>query len=217
MPEFVAFPKLPRLNRQCQITEKVDGTNACVVIEEVEGQTINGFWVYAQSRKQLITPEKDNQGFARWVDENQDKLIQLLGVGRHYGEWYGSKINGNPYNLDSKRFALFDPLRYEHSLFIPSAAQIGNPWGTVPHDLSPRLGEVYVHTVPLLECTMFHTWVVDHWVQWLRKNGSQLPHLYRMDEDDTRPAEGVVVWHTAARQSFKVTLENDEKPKGSTE
>lgn len=29
--------------------------------------------------------------------------------------------------------------------------------------------------------------------------------------------EGIVIWHTAARTMFKVTLEGDEKPKGSKE
>ena len=30
-------------------------------------------------------------------------------------------------------------------------------------------------------------------------------------------AEGIIIWHSAARSYFKVTLEKDEKPKGSTE
>lgn len=34
MPEFRKFPSIPRWKRNCTITEKIDGTNACVVVEE---------------------------------------------------------------------------------------------------------------------------------------------------------------------------------------
>ena len=34
-PGFVEFRKIPRLNRDIIITEKIDGTNASIVIEEV--------------------------------------------------------------------------------------------------------------------------------------------------------------------------------------
>lgn len=32
--EFKEFPKIPRLNREFTITEKIDGTNGCIVVEE---------------------------------------------------------------------------------------------------------------------------------------------------------------------------------------
>lgn len=191
MAEFVPFPKMPRLNREMQITEKVDGTNACIVIvPEDEFDTS----VFAQSRKRLITPDEDNAGFARWVHDNRGELEDLLGPGRHFGEWYGSSIQGNPYNLDHKRFALFDPLRYRC-------------WeGT-----HVMVGEAMVHAVPLLYIGPFNSTVVNMYAQNLKSAGSQLPDC------EGRPAEGVVVWHEAARQSFKVTCHADEKPKGSYE
>ena len=33
-PEFIEFPKMARLSRECVITEKIDGTNAQIFIEE---------------------------------------------------------------------------------------------------------------------------------------------------------------------------------------
>lgn len=33
-PEFKPFPKMPRLSRECIITEKIDGTNASILITE---------------------------------------------------------------------------------------------------------------------------------------------------------------------------------------
>jgi hypothetical protein len=47
--EFQAFPKIPRLVRDCVITEKLDGTNASIIITE-DGQ------IGAASRNRLITP-----------------------------------------------------------------------------------------------------------------------------------------------------------------
>ena len=33
--EFEAFPKIGRMNRDCTITEKIDGTNAQLLFDEV--------------------------------------------------------------------------------------------------------------------------------------------------------------------------------------
>lgn len=69
MAEFQEFRKIPRLNRTVIVTEKLDGTNACVVVED-DGS------VAAQSRSRIITPEQDNYGFARWVAEHAEELKQ---------------------------------------------------------------------------------------------------------------------------------------------
>jgi hypothetical protein len=85
--EFKAWPKIARLNRRMIITEKIDGTNAAVIVTE-------GGQVYAQSRTRLITPGKttDNFGFAAWVEQNKVFLAERLGPGYHYGEWWGVGI-----------------------------------------------------------------------------------------------------------------------------
>lgn len=103
MIEFKEFPKIPRLTQGITVTEKIDGTNACVVIGE-DGS------VAAQSRSRLVTPEADNYGFARWVSENQEALLQL-GPGYHYGEWWGAGIQRR-YGLTEKRFSLFNAGRW---------------------------------------------------------------------------------------------------------
>ena len=93
--QFESFPKLHRFTGPIVISEKIDGTNACVVIEGDE--------IAAQSRTRIITPEKDNHGFARWVYANKEALIAVLGDGRHYGEWWGNGIQRG-YGLKEKRF-----------------------------------------------------------------------------------------------------------------
>lgn len=101
---FLTWPKIPRLvNETFHITEKIDGTNACIVISE-DGN------ILAQSRKQFITPMKDNYGFANWVYVNHDRLFKDLGPGHHFGEWWGLGIQRG-YGLTEKRFSLFNPTK----------------------------------------------------------------------------------------------------------
>ena len=104
MIEFKEFPKISRLNRGVIITEKLDGTNACVIVCE-DGT------VAAQSRSKLITTDDDNYGFAAWVQKNADDL-RTLGPGHHFGEWWGCGIQRG-YGLTEKRFSLFNSHRWE--------------------------------------------------------------------------------------------------------
>jgi hypothetical protein len=104
MFEFKEFGKIPRLFREVVVTEKIDGTNACIIVSD------DGTEIAAQSRNRLITPEADNYGFARWVQEHKDELLRL-GPGHHYGEWWGKGINRG-YGLEEKRFSLFNVNRW---------------------------------------------------------------------------------------------------------
>jgi len=101
--DFVEFPKMPRLSRECIVTEKLDGTNAQVFITD-DGQIRFG------SRSRWITPEDDNHGFACWATDNKEQLLKL-GPGRHFGEWWGQGIQRG-YELKEKRFSLFNVSRW---------------------------------------------------------------------------------------------------------
>lgn len=103
--EFRPWPKIPRATgEKVTITEKLDGTNACIVIQ-------GGEVVGVQSRKRFITPDDDNYGFATWVEEHKAELLKL-GEGYHYGEWAGLGIQKNPHNLTEKKFFLFNTFRW---------------------------------------------------------------------------------------------------------
>lgn len=108
MADFKEFPKIPRLNRTVVVTEKIDGTNACVVVSDAP--TFEERIVTAQSRSRIITPDDDNFGFAAWVKENEATLRQL-GPGHHFGEWWGCGIQRR-YGLTEKRFSLFNTTRW---------------------------------------------------------------------------------------------------------
>lgn len=143
---FEAWPKIPRWsNETVTITEKIDGTNAAVIIlpydmdhesliqegyakaygVDKEDQ-ITGFTFATQSRKRFIKPGKDtdNAGFAAWAWDNAMSLIQLLGYGKHYGEWWGRGIQRG-YDQDTKRFSLFRPWRYEHLALTDEVPGLG--------------------------------------------------------------------------------------------
>jgi hypothetical protein len=174
---FEPFQKIARLYRGVVISEKIDGTNAQVVVGE-DGS------VRAASRTRYITPEDDNYGFARWVAEHADGLRDL-GPGRHFGEWWGQGIQRN-YSQPRKRFSLFNVAR----------------WGVE----RPECCDV----VPVLYEGVFTIGCVPDALKRLRNEGS-------LAAPGFMKPEGIVVWHDAARQLFKVTLENDAEPKGQIE
>lgn len=106
MTEFVEFPKMARFSREVIVTEKIDGTNAQILITE-EGEFLTG------SRTRWITPENDNFGFSRWAYDHKEELM-LLGSGRHFGEWWGAGIQrGYGLQKGEKRFSLFNVSRWE--------------------------------------------------------------------------------------------------------
>lgn len=118
MLDFKPWPKISRDNPfNVTVTEKIDGTNACIVIAD-------GEMLAVQSRKRFITPESDNYGFASWVKENKTELL-CLGDGHHYGEWAGPGIQKNPLKLDRKRFFLFNTSRWnENNLNLPACCDV---------------------------------------------------------------------------------------------
>lgn len=198
--EFVPYPKTPRLKRDIVITEKIDGSNAQVVITkessgsrpELDLNVVafkydgddNTLVMRAGSRNRWVAPGKstDNFGFAGWVEQHADDLFSL-GEGQHFGEWWGQGI-ARGYNQDRKRFSLFNTARWgKHNPSTPACC-----------DVVPLLGVCGLHQV-------------DEALAALRTMGS-------FASPGFMNPEGIIAYHTASKQSFKVLLENDEVPKG---
>lgn len=137
---FTEFKKIPRLSRECVITEKIDGTNASICITE-DGQFLVG------SRTRWITPENDNYEFAKWAIENKKELLKL-GVGHHFGEWFGRKIQ-RTYGLKERRFSLFNTGKWNN-------------------ENKPLCCEV----VPILYQGIFSTEAAQREIDFLKNNGS---------------------------------------------
>jgi hypothetical protein len=207
MAEFQEFPKMARLSRDMIVTEKLDGTNACVVIERA-GDFMPGefvaqlgeFYVYAQSRTRFITPDDDNFGFAAWVKTNADELAAGLGEGRHFGEWWGRGIQRG-YGLAERRFSLFNATRWADG--EPQPIPSLDPRAEVKMQQIPP---ACCHVVPVLLRGEFRTDAIGHCIDLLRERGSYAAPGFMKPE-------GVVVFHTAAGVGFKKTLDKDEVPK----
>lgn len=197
---FEAFPKIPRLQRGVVVSEKIDGTNAQILIVpdqprppyesiKVTVSANNGVgmvgidaYVLAGSRSRMISPGKatDNHGFAGWVWEHASELAQL-GIGRHFGEWYGRGIQRG-YGLSEKRFALFNSARWNGNNPPPACCEV----------------------VPVLGGCAWHD--VDKLFEQLRSGGSRAAPGFM-------EPEGIIVYHPASRGLFKQTFDNDDQPK----
>ncbi len=175
---FTPFPKIPRLKRTIVITEKIDGTNASILVPKDGGPLLAG------SRNRWITPEADNAGFAKWVSANQEALREGLGFGHHYGEWWGAGIQRR-YGLQEKRFSLFKVGRWKEA---------------------PAL----CHIVPTLYVGPWTEEAIEAALSRLRTEGSVAAPGF-MDP------EGIVIYHSASQGLYKVTVKNDESPKGQAE
>lgn len=197
---YPAFSKIPRLHRDVVITEMIDGTNAQVFIQPRDDTPLasweipvgandgENYKLSAGSRTRWITPDDDNHGFARWVWQNADELVEL-GPGHHYGEWWGLGINRG-YGLQEKRFSLFNTSRWSDLNARPACCDV------VPI-LTSGGGEKLTH-------------LVANAIYNLETMGSFAAPGY------DRP-EGIVIYHTAANVLFKVTLEKDAVRKTEVE
>jgi len=198
MQEFIGFPKIARLTRKCVITEKIDGTNGVILITD-DGQMLIG------SRNRWITPENDNHGFARWATEHRDELMKL-GVGRHFGEWWGAGIQrGYGLPKGEKRWSLFNTIRWCLHGEEPKRIETADPQIEKYQDVLPECCGL----VPVLWSGIFSTEACDNTLNDLKKSGS-------IASPGFNNPEGVVCFHVAANMCFKKTIHKDEEQKGQS-
>jgi hypothetical protein len=191
--EFKDFPKMARLSREIIVTEKIDGTNAQVCIDE-------GGLLRAGSRTRWVSPESDNHGFSAWVEAHREELL-TLGPGRHFGEWWGQGIQRG-YGLTEKRFSLFNAQRWALHGTEPKSYPTADPRITKTQDVLPACCGL----VPILFQGEFHTYKIEECLEKLRTGGSVAAPGYMNPE-------GVVIYHTAGNVGFKKTIHKDEVPK----
>jgi hypothetical protein len=209
--EFQPFPKMARLSREVIITEKLDGTNAQIVICDgasawdvdpsliLARNPVADEFLLAGSRNRWLSPGKatkttpgDNYGFAGWVQRNAEELFKL-GPGRHFGEWWGQGIQSG-YGLSEKRFSLFNTQRWVHHTSAYARE------GQTP-------APTCCHVVPVLYEGLFTTHAVEQCLIRLTEGSVAAPGF--MDP------EGVIIYHTAAKIGFKKTIKGDESYKSA--
>lgn len=204
--EFRSWGKTPRLFRDIVITEKIDGTNSAIIFEDVTTQDVdlipsneliardsNLYRVGAQSKNRIITPGKttDNYNFAQWVYENKELLFDRLGVGHHFGEWWGKGIQKRYGDLDYRVFSLFNVARYA-DVFFRTEELNGTP--------------VNVESVPVLYEGQFSEEAIHAAAKELLKNGSVAAPF-------APNPEGLAIYHTQSKQVYKFTFDNNDKGK----
>ena len=209
---------MPRLSRECIITEKIDGTNASIYITETTDEDrgplswdaqkiiaiIGDLTIRAGSRTRWITPQDDNFGFASWVNQNRDELIKL-GPGHHFGEWWGQGIQ-RKYGLSEKRFSLFNVSWWCLHGETPQTMPTADPRILKMQDILPPCCGL----VPVLYRGEFSTDRVNEELMWLWDAGSAAAPGFMNPE-------GVVAYHVAGNVGFKKTIEKDEEPKGKAQ
>lgn len=195
--EFQPWPKTSRLFREVVVTEKIDGTNACVVFEKrAIGDPIGpeadlDYIFAAQSRNRIITPDADNAGFATWVHKNHEDLFSILGYGRHYGEWWGQGIQRR-YNMPHKVFSVFNV----------------DKWDDLVSEYA--IGDAYMTSVPVLGRFDFDTQSIINCATNLIRSGSTASRQFGEKFDNP---EGICVFHSQSRIVQKFTFDNNDRGK----
>jgi len=180
-PEFRGFSKIARLSREMIITEKIDGTNGVIYIDENNN-------IFAGSKNRWLDEHNDNHGFYKWFMNNKEELLKL-GKGYHYGEFWGKGIQRG-YGLEEKRFSLFNVSRWVE-------------------DRQKNLSEKQsycpecCHVVPILYAGTFSEESINKTLIDLQTFGSIASWGFMNPE-------GIVIYHTAGNVLFKKTIENDE-------
>jgi hypothetical protein len=193
MITFEPFPKLARLSRGCVITEKLDGTNAQVYIQmrgEINDSTlgylgavaeVEGHIIYAGSRTRWIKPGKLTDNYG-FAAWVYENAAELVKLGP--GQHFGEWYGQGiqrGYGLTEKRFALFNAQRWAHA---------------------PKPSCVSV--VPVLHEGAFETDAIATVMEALALDGSHAVPGFMTPE-------GVVIYHAAARCSFKKTFDDGHK------
>jgi len=160
----------------------------CIITEKLDGTNAQIYWD-DDMETMLIGSRK------RWIVPGNDNFgfaawatsnqedLRKLGPGHHYGEWWGQGIQRN-YDMECKVFSLFNSYRWRLDVDRPLCCEV----------------------VPVLFEGPFSDDAIEDALRDLDLFGSYAAH-------DFMKPEGIVVWHEAAKQSFKITLENDEVPK----
>ena len=177
MKPFEAWPEIEQFFSYVCISEKCDGTNAQIDIEGEE--------VLVGSRSRWLTPEDDNFGFAKKVQESKDELIKSLGQGKHFGEWMGSGVGRN-YGMTEKRFVLFNATRWTQ----PKKDGLLPSW---------------VDVVPVLYSGPYKEGIVTETMSKLKETGSIIAPGFM------RP-EGIVIYFSRADLCFKYVFEAETTP-----
>lgn len=190
MQDFIPFPKIENIVKlKMSVTQKIHGSNAQIYITRHIDDDFGAHWeIKAGSRTRWLTCDDDNYGFGKWVHDNQIELINVLGEGRHYGEWCGKGINAGE-GLSTKVFVLFDWWKYSDKEKYPYHPFISDT--------------LRLRVVPVLYTGDFSYEIIDELMRDLKITGSRLtpPGWYMKPEGIVIDINGV---------KYKKVFDNEE-------
>lgn len=139
-------------------TVKLHGTNAAIVYDTKSCE------IYAQSREHVITPEKDNAGFARWTEENKSKIKEIFAKlvscwpdatpNKYvlFGEWCGKGVFSNvAIGQLPKMFVIFGMQAVYHM----ESEDITEWWNCESSHLAcPEINIFNISSVPVYQVTI---------------------------------------------------------------
>lgn len=185
-------------NDNVVVTAKVDATNASVWYDPEQNRLRTG------SRKREINLNKDNAGFAEWINNSEDNEVYfLLEVCRDhpqwivYGEWMGKFVGQiKDYNQDAKyHMYIFDVFDTERGYYLPDVewrsvlATYGlEPWfvevlAVLDHPTMDDIAEVAKNNKFLLDNASHPgEGVVCKVANWVNKYGRQMYGKLVLDE-----------------------------------
>jgi len=196
MLDFVGYPKIPRLFRDIIVTEKIEGTNGQIFIERV-----------------TVLDELEEDGVYYSSDNGEDILLKCG------DEYWCIKAGSRKRWLSpgSDNFGFFEWVYHnaEELLKLGPGRHFGEWWGKGIQrgyglnerkfslfDVDKELETSIVDKVPVLYRGMFDHDEIVRCKYNLIKYGSHAAPGF-MDP------EGVIVYHTAAKQYFKSTIKDD--------
>lgn len=197
--EFKSFPDVKQIGKAAiTITQKLHGTNAQIVVFRVyeppalgdDPNTPPAYDVMAGSRNRWLTVDDDNFGFAKFVQENKQEIIEKLGEGTWYGEWVGPGINSSE-GLKEKMFAIFNIGRIEDKP-LPSR-MVG---------------------VPLLYKGAFSSEAIDAALNDLKSTGSKLVPGYMSPEGIVVHLLGTDLRFKKVFKAEETAWKKPDRPKG---
>lgn len=165
-------------------------SRTCTITEKIDGTNAS---IFIGEDGEFLAASRN-----RWITPEDDNYgfarwaqtnkqeLMRLGPGHHFGEWWGQGIQRN-YGLTEKRFSLFAVHRWTDDAVRPTCC----------------------HVVPVLFEGEFDTGTVHSELDFLEAEGSIVAPGFMNPE-------GIIIYHHAANQYFKKTIEADSEPKGRT-
>lgn len=187
LPVFEGFPKIPRYRRNIIITEKIDGTNAQIYIPKPTDEALVS--KTGQTFKFLCGSR------SRWIFPEADNYgfatwsygneEEILKLGPgHHFGEWWGQGIQRRYGLTEKRFSLFNVGRWEGKE-LPTGISL----------------------VPQLYAGVASDEAINGVLIKLALEGSVAAPGFMLPE-------GIVIYHTAGKQLYKITVKDDERPKG---